>query len=138
MPYTAPEEANRKRTADAFDRWSKGTGSGFDLLHEDAEWTIAGSSQISGTYRGKKQLADGVSSHFVRKLRPGAKPIVHGIYVDGDFVTVRYDFEAVAIDGIPYRNNYVWLLEFRDGAVIRGEAFFDSRLYDELWQRVQV
>lgn len=138
MHYTQVEETNRKLTADAFEKWRLGTGSGFDLLHEDAEWTIAGSSRISKTYHGKKQLADEVSRHFVKKLTSQAAPTVHGIYADGDHVTVRYDFEAVAKDGVPYRNSYVWLLEFRDGAVVRGEAFFDSRLYDELWDRVPV
>lgn len=138
MPYTAQEEANRRQTAEAFERWRLGTGSGFDLLHEDAEWTIAGSSHISKTYHGKKQLADEVSQHFVKKITSEAKPIVHGIYVDGNHVTVRYNFEAMAIDGIPYRNSYVWLLEFKDGMVVKGEAFFDTRLYDELWNRVPV
>ncbi|MCL4244078.1 MAG: hypothetical protein KJ002_02960, partial [Candidatus Dadabacteria bacterium] len=44
------EEKNKEIVSKGFADWANGTGSFFDLLDENVEWTITGSSPISKTY----------------------------------------------------------------------------------------
>jgi hypothetical protein len=47
-------ESRNKATVEAsFKAWSNGTGSPFDLLADDATWTIVGRSVASKTYQGR-------------------------------------------------------------------------------------
>lgn len=132
------EQTNKALVSAAFDRWKNGTGHPFELLHPDAEWTIAGSSPLSNTYYGKQQLFDQVTTPFRNRLVAHVAPTVHGIYADGDMVIIRYDMESMAIDGIPYRNSYTWYLQIKNRQVARGIAFFDTRLFDALWDRIRL
>src|ERR1700733_10853197 len=50
MPNPAETLENKALVQASFDRWSAGTGSPFELLAPDADWTIVGSSPLSKTY----------------------------------------------------------------------------------------
>ena len=47
-------ERNRAAVARGMQAWADGTGSPYDLLADDARWTIAGNSQAAKTYPGKE------------------------------------------------------------------------------------
>lgn len=132
------EQANKALVAAAFERWKQGAGSPFDLLHPDVQWTIVGSSPLSKTYTSKKQFYDECVDHFAARLATPAVPAVKGMYADGDTVIIHYDADAMGVDGIPYHNTYAWFLEMKDGQVVKGTAFFDTRFYDALWDRIQI
>jgi ketosteroid isomerase-like protein len=138
MTQENTEEARNKALVQAaFDSWRDGTGSAFDLLDPDAEWTIVGSSPLSRTYKKAEFMKD-VVAPFNARLASHAVPHIHGIYADGDTVVILYDATAIAIDGVPYSNRYAWFLQMKDGKVIKGTAFFDTRFYDALWDRVKI
>ena len=42
----------------SFDRWSAGTGTPFELLLADADWTIVGSSPLSKTYATREAFLE--------------------------------------------------------------------------------
>ena len=118
MTEEATEQSrNKALIQDSFERWRSGAGSPFDLLHPDAEWTIIGSSPLSGTYR-KAEFFEKVVIPFNGLLKTPAVPTVLGVYADGDMVIVRFDAEATARDGSPYRNNYAWFLKIEDGLIV--------------------
>jgi len=129
------EEANKAAVRASFDRWSAGTGSPFELLAPDAEWTIVGSSPLSKTYR-RQQFLDEVIHPFNARMATPLKPSVRGIYADGDMVIIFFDASATAADGVPYRNTYTWYFEMKDGRVTKATAFFDTREFDDFWNRV--
>ena len=129
---TTEQARNKALIRESFARWRSGTGSPFDLLHPQSEWTIIGSSPLSKTYN-KVDFFEKVAVPFNALLNSPAIPTVLGIHADGDMVIVRFDAEATARDGSPYRNNHAWFLKIRDGQIIEGTAFFDTRYYDALW-----
>jgi ketosteroid isomerase-like protein len=50
---------NKKLIQDAFAAWANGNGMAFfNLLAEDARWTVIGNCPISGTYIGRQQLIE--------------------------------------------------------------------------------
>jgi ketosteroid isomerase-like protein len=138
MAQTAQEiEARNKAiVAASFDAWRAGTGSPYDLLADDAVWTIVGNSLASKTYGSREAFMSEVIGPFVARMSRGLKPTIRNIYADGDTVIVFFDAEGTARDGRPYANTYAWFLEMADGKVVKAFAFYDSIAFNDLWQRV--
>lgn len=130
------EEQNKIIVREKFDAWRAGTGGPFDLLAEDARWTIEGYSLASKTYPTKEDFLREVIRPFNARMKTPLKPTVRDIYADGDTVVVFFDAQATARDGKPYVNTYAWFLDMRDGRIIRASAFFDAIEFNDLWTRV--
>jgi ketosteroid isomerase-like protein len=127
---------NAATIRDAFEAWRAGIGGPFDLLADDATWTIAGHSLAAGTYDGREAFMRDVIRPFNARMSEGIKPSVRRIYADGDTVIVHFDAAGVARDGRPYANTYAWFMRMAGGKVVEVTAFFDSISFNDLWQRV--
>ena len=126
---------NKALVQAGFDRWRAGTGSPFELLAPEADWTIVGSSPLSKTY-SREAFLDEVIHPFNARMATPLVPAVRGIYGDGDMVIILFDATATAKDGVPYRNTYTWYFRMNDKKVVSAIAFFDTREFDEFWNRV--
>ena len=131
------QDRNKALVQASFDRWTHGTGSPFELLLPDAKWTIVGTSPLSKTYHGVQAFLDEVIHPFNARMRTPLVPTVRGVYADGDTVITLFDAAATAADGVPYRNTYTWYFWMKEGKVFEAVAFFDTREFDEFWQRVK-
>ena len=130
-------EARNKAIVEAsFDAWHAGTGSPYDLLADDAVWTIVGHSLASKTYESREAFMTEVIGPFNARMSRGLKPTIRNIYADGDTVIVFFDAAGTASDGQPYTNTYAWFLDMADGKIVKAFAFFDSVAFNDLWQRV--
>ncbi len=127
---------NKKLIQTAFDNWAKGQGNIFDLLSDDVQWTIAGSSPYSKTYYGKKQLIDEAVTPLTLRLATPITPKVRQLVSEGDTVVALWDGSATAKDGRPYRNTYSWAMTLKQGRITRVVAFLDMAEYDGVIQRV--
>ena len=127
---------NKALVKASFDRWSAGTGSPFELLLPEADWTIVGSSPLSKTYESRQAFLEEVIEPFNARMATPLLPTVRGIYADGDMVITFFDASATTKDGQPYKNTYTWYFRMRAGKVISAVAFFDTREFDEFWTRV--
>ena len=133
---TPTEERTRAIVKAVFDEWRAGTGGPFDLLADDATWTIVGHSVAAKSYHGREEFMREVIRPFNARMAVGLRPILRGLYADGDSVIIFFDASATARDGEPYTNTYAWFFEMRDGKVIEAFAFFDAISFNELWRRV--
>lgn len=133
--FTA-EENNKALVRASFDRWRNATGGPFELLVDDVEWTIIGSSPLAKTYRSKNEFIDAVIDPFNARMDKPLVPTIRGIYADGDMVIIFFDGEATVRDGQPYLNTYTWYFQMKDAKIIKAVAFFDNREFDEFWNRV--
>ena len=61
---------------------------------------------------------------------------MRGLYGDGDMVIILFDAAATTSDRLPYRNTYTWYFRMKGKMVVCAIAFFDTREFDELWNRV--
>lgn len=127
---------NRALVEDRFKAWRDGTGNPFELLANEATWTIVGRSAASKTYGSKEEFLREVIRPFNARMSQGLKPAIRNIYADGDTVIVFFDAAGVAKDSKPYTNTYAWFLEMKNGQVIKASAFYDSIEFNELWSRV--
>ena len=127
---------NKALVQGRFDAWRDGTGSPFELLADDATWTIVGRSVASKTYTSKEAFMSEVIRPFNARMNKGLKPTIRHLYADVDTVIVFFDAAGTARDGKPYTNTYAWFMDMRDGRVIRASAFFDSIEFNDFWSRV--
>lgn len=131
-------ESNRQLVQAAFTRWRAGTGGPFELLAEDATWTIAGNSIVAKKYPTRDEFIGTVIKPFNARLTKPLFPTIRSLHADGNTVIALFDAEATALDGKPYRNTYAWFMKMRDGKMVEVTAFFDAIAFDEFWKRVPV
>lgn len=134
---TSSIERNKRTVVTSFEEWRAGTGGPFDLLAEDATWTIVGNSVASRTYRSRQEFLREVIQPFNARMSKPLVPTIHKVYSDGDTVIVFFDAVGVARDGKEYRNTYAWFLELRDDRIVNAVAFFDTIEFDDFWRRVK-
>ena len=132
------EEQNKSLVLEGFRNWAEGTGSFFDLLADNVEWTIPGNSAIANVYRSKQQFLNEVIIPLNKRLKHSIIPVILEIYTDGDAVLVLWEGKCTALDGLPYLNTYSWFLLFNEGKIRKVTAFFDAKALDDLWYRIKV
>ncbi|MGO7733183.1 nuclear transport factor 2 family protein [Rhizobium leguminosarum] len=132
----ADPAGNKAIVQRAFDAWAAGTGSPYDLLADNATWTITGNSLASKTYPSREAFIGEVIRPFNARMSVGLKPKIRNIYAEGNTVVVFFDASGRARDDKPYVNTYAWFLDLRDGKIINASAFFDSVIFNDFWTRV--
>ena len=129
-------ENNKQIVKEGFDKWTNGTGSFFDLLTDDLQWTITGSTYLSKTYQSKKQFLDEVINPLNDRLSKLIVPKVTEIYADGDMVIVLWNGTATAKDGKLYNSSYSWNMQMKDGKIFRVVAFLDGIEFQDIMTRI--
>ena len=127
---------NRALVEASFVAWRDGTGSPYELLAENVNWTIVGRSDAFKSYPSREAFMSEVIRPFNARMRDRLRPTMRNLYADGDTVVIFFDATGVAKNGEAYSNTYAWFWEMVDGRVVRAHAFFDSIAFNELWQRV--
>ncbi|THF72098.1 MAG: ketosteroid isomerase [Methylophaga nitratireducenticrescens] len=124
------EPLNDKQLVEnAFNQWSQGIGSPFDLLTADAQWTIMGPTESAKTYN-LSDFQKMVIQPFNQRLATRLKPTVHAIYQDSEEIIILFEAEATLINGENYQNSYAWFFTMQQGKVVNVRAVLDLNAYD--------
>jgi uncharacterized protein len=129
-------EENKTAIEAKFEAWTAGTGNPFELLADDASWTIEGNSVASRRYPTREDFLRDVIGPFNARMSVGIKPVVRSITAEADRVVILFDAVGTATDGQPYRNSYAWFFRTENGRVVEANAFFDALAFNDLWARV--
>jgi uncharacterized protein len=138
MSQQQQQQQNKRLIQEGFDRWASNQGSFFDLLSDDIEWTITGTSPVSKTYTSRKQFLDEVIAPLSARLSKQITPKVRALYADGDTVIALWDGTAVAKDGKPYNNTYSWYMTLKNDRIVKAIAFFDTLELADIWERIPI
>lgn len=136
---TATSQASRNKTlvSAAFQRWSDGGTDFFtEMLAPDVVWTIEGSGPSAGRFEGRETFIRRAVRPFVTRLSTPVRPVETEVWADGDHVIIRWEGEAVAGDGAPYENSYVWIFRMADDRAVEVTAFLDLVPYDDVLRRI--
>lgn len=114
---------NKDLVKQKFEQWENGTGTIFDLLDENVEWIMRGTSPISGVWKSKQQYSSRVVDPINRKLKTRLFPKLLNIYQEGDVLTVLWEGKATAKDGTSYKNSYCWILEMKNAKIVKINAY---------------
>jgi ketosteroid isomerase-like protein len=121
----------------AFEAWAAGGADFFeDVLAPDVRWTIRGSGPLARTYVGRDEFVREAAAPLTIRLAGPIKPHLRHLLADGDLVVAVFDGSAVARDGKPYENNFVWIFRMKDKKAVEVEAFLDLERYNDVVRRV--
>lgn len=135
--YSKEESSNKEIIAKAFQDWHSGTGNFFDLLTDDMQWEITGSTPYSKVYTSKQEFLNKVIIPLNKKLKVKIKPTVRNIFADKDMVIALWDGEATALDGKPYRSSYSWYMKIKNGKITEVVAFLDGIEFADVMKRIK-
>ena len=124
------ETANKQLLQHAYAEISKGNVQPLlDSLADDVEWTIIGSTALSGTSRGKQEVIDKLLKPIRARLADG--PIMfqpERFIAEGEYVVMQAKGRATALSGKPYNNTYCIVCRIVDGKVKEMVDYVDTEL----------
>ena len=124
------ETANKQLLRHVYAEISKGNVQPLlDSLADDVEWTIIGSTALSGTSRGKQEVVDKLLKPIRARLADG--PIVfqpERFIAEGEYVVMQAQGRATALSGKPYNNTYCIVCRIVDGKVKEMVDYIDTEL----------
>ena len=124
------EMANKQLLRHVYAEISKGNVQPLlDSLADDVEWTIIGSTALSGTSHGKQELIDKLLKPIRARLADG--PIVfqpERFIAEGEYVVMQAQGRATALSGKPYNNTYCIVCRIVDGKVKQMVDYIDTEL----------
>ena len=125
---------NKQLVRDAFAAWANGDGMAvFNLLADNASWTVMGSCPISGTYVGRQRLVEDALQPQRAKLAGPPTPTVINVIAEEDMVVIQWVGKGTTTTGQPYNNSYCYVVRIADGKIIQGTAYLDTELVRSIW-----
>ena len=122
--------ANKQLLQDIYAQISKGNLQPLlDSMADDIQWTIIGSTALSGTSRGKQEVIDKLLRPIRARLADG--PIVFQpdrFIAEGEYVVMQARGRATALSGKPYNNTFCIVCRIVDGKVKELVDYVDTEL----------
>ena len=127
----------RELIEEAVQAWIDGNEKAFWLLlAEDVEYSVIGSTQVSGTYQGRQAFFEGALFPMSALMAQSPRPTEIDIIAEGERVVLIWTGEGgVMKDGAPYNNSYCWVLDIRGGRIQRVKAYLDTELVTALFNQ---
>jgi ketosteroid isomerase-like protein len=130
-------ERNKQIAAALFERFSAGDITGvLALMTDDVTWRVPGKpelSPVSGSY-GKERLRR-LFNRMLAQLDSGLKMTVLGSVAEGDQVAVEAESSGDLRNGRQYRQQYHFLISFRDGKIAVVREYLDTHHAFDVWIR---
>ena len=126
--HAADTARNLAVVRQAFDAWTEGRRTVFDLLTPDMTWTIEGSSSSAGTY--DRAGLDALLEPFNANLAAPLAPRLRELFADGSTVIALFDATAPLKNGRTYHNSYAWFLTMNGERISAVTAFLDLAAFD--------
>ncbi len=114
-----------------FDRISKGDGPGaMELFDPDVEYTLRGTTPVSGTYRGLASVVDDFLVPWRKQIDGELVIDVDEIISQGDRVVVLSRGRAKTIFGHDYINDYCFVFRVKDDRITHVDEYLDTALVE--------
>jgi ketosteroid isomerase-like protein len=93
-------------------------------LADDIEWIVPGQSSVSGTYRGKQEVAD----YWAKLAEKGLELSTQYWFADDDKVVC---LDHLKVDG--QESDSADVLTFRDGKVVKFQSAMDTAMLERIF-----
>ncbi len=107
------------------------------LLHDDLDWWLAGDPEkffMAGS-KSKEEAMTGLRQ--TATMSPDGMTLTPtGWVVDGDKVALEASVEGTFFNGDRYVNEFHFLIEVRDGKILRIKEYFDTQTANDVFSKV--
>ena len=105
----------------------------FALLADDVTWTNIGTTKFSGTYVGKRAIAEDLLGPLFGRLKAGITSHIERLTAEDDIVVAQTSGTAETNDGKPYNNTYCQVIKIQDGQIVAVKEYMDTALIDSVF-----
>jgi ketosteroid isomerase-like protein len=130
-------ETNRTSAIELFERFTAGDLDGvFARMTDDATWRIPGKPELSraaGVYDRARMRR--LFERMLAQLTAGLEMTVVGTVAEGDRVSIEVESSGDLRNGRQYRQQYHFLMTFRDGRIASVHEYLDTHHAYEVWMR---
>ena len=122
-------EENKRLMQKVFDELSRGNSPALiEVLADDVEWHITGTTKFSKTYRGKATVMNELVMPLFSLLEGQFVMTADRFIADDNYVVVEARGKATTKAGRPYNNKYCWVFRMEDGKVKEVTEYMDTQL----------
>lgn len=130
-------ERNRAIAQRFFERFSAGDIDGvLALMTDDATWRIPGKKELTptaGVY--SKERIGRLFRRMLDNLSTGLRMTVLSSIAEGDRVALEVTSSGDLMNGRLYRQEYHFIMEFRDGKICAVREYLDTQHAHDVWIR---
>ena len=121
---------NKEIVRHLFEEVNKGNSQPFvDAMAEDLTLTLIGTTPISGTFKGVKEVSEKVMPRIMSSFKSQPRVVIDRLIAEDDFVVVVAHGEGgVAKNGHPYNNTYCHVMRLKDGKLVESTEYLDTAL----------
>jgi len=134
---TTTTQENKRIAAELFARFSASDIAGvMGLMTPDATWRVPGKpelSRVAGIY--DKDRVQRLFQRMLAQLKDGLKMTVIGSIAEGDQVAVEVESTGDLHNGREYRQQYHFLITFREGKISSVREYLDTHHAHDVWMR---
>jgi uncharacterized protein len=99
-----------------------------DSLADDVQWTIIGSTPLSGVYRGKREVVGKLLPRLRARLATPVAFTFERFIADGDYVVMQARGQATTVTGLAYNNTYCIVARIVNGQIREMTDYVDTEL----------
>ena len=133
----ATTEENKRSAVQLFARFTASDIPGvLALMRDDVTWRVPGKPELSpvaGTYN--KERLKRLFERMLAQLEGGLQMTVLGILAEGNDVAVEVESQGDLRNGRKYRQQYHFLITFRDGRIASVREYLDTHHAFDVWMR---
>jgi hypothetical protein len=134
-PIAIPHAVTTDRVRDIFKGLENGDGGAFFRhVADDVDWIVMGTHPLAGHYLSKADFIEGTFAKLAQVLPQGAQLHVEHLIVKDDEAVVELHSLATAKNGLRFDNRYCWVVDFKDGVIVRVRAYLDSAMVARLFE----
>ena len=130
-------EDNKRSAVELFARFSASDIPGvLDLMTDDVTWRVPGKPELSpvaGIYN--KDRLKRLFGRMLAQLEGGLQMTVLGLLAEGNDVAVEVESQGDLRNGRKYRQQYHFLITFRDGKIASVREYLDTHHAFDVWIR---
>jgi len=134
---TATTEDNKRSAVELFARFTASDIPGvLALVRDDVTWRVPGKPELSpvaGIYN--KERLKRLFERMLAQLEGGLRMTVLGILAEGNDVAVEVESQGDLRNGRKYRQQYHFLITFRDGRIASVREYLDTHHAFDVWMR---
>jgi len=135
--WAVTTEDNKRSAVELFARFSASDIPGvLDLMTDDVTWRVPGKPELSpvaGTYN--KDRLKRLFGRMLAQLEGGLQMTVLGLLAEGNDVAVEVESQGDLRNGRKYRQQYHFLITFRDGKIASVREYLDTHHAFDVWIR---
>lgn len=123
-------DANKALVREFWERFAGGDAdAAFAMMSDDFVWVVQGTTPLSGTYRGKREVREKflAKAFEVIDAEAGIGLELQELIADGDRVVARLQGTMTGRHG-PYNNAYCHVMSVRDGKLTGTVEYVDTAL----------